>query len=335
MLKALTLVLDGRSLSREHARAVMEELVGGAVAPEQAGALLAGLRIKGESVDELLGFLDCLRERAVPVPHDRNDLIDVCGTGGDGTGTFNVSTAVAFTVAGAGQPVAKHGNRSVSSRSGSFDVLEAMGLKLEANPQVAARAIERHGLGLLFAPAFHPALKVVAPLRKSLGVYTVFNALGPLLNPARVKRQLIGVYRPELLMKTAQVLLDSGAHEAMVVHGEDGLDELSLGAPSRVAHLKDGRITEYTVRAEELGLTPAPLSALKGAGPQENAAILRSVLGGAKGPARDIVVLNAAAALLVGGKAPTLRDGVERAAHALDSGRAAAVLEALRAEGAR
>jgi anthranilate phosphoribosyltransferase len=330
MLNALALLVEGQSLTREHARQVMDELTAGAVGPEQAGAVLAALRIKGESVDELLGFLDCLRERAVQVPHQRDDLIDVCGTGGDGSGTFNISTAVAFTVAAAGQPVAKHGNRSVSSRSGSFDVLEALGLKLEADPAVAARNIERHGLGLLFAPAFHPALKTVGPLRKNLGVYTVFNALGPLLNPARVKRQLIGVYRPQLVMKTAQVLLLSGAHEAMVVHGEDGLDELSLGAPSHIAHLKDGRIEQYTVRAADLGLTPAPLSALQGAGPQENAEILLSVLNGQKGPARDIVLLNAAAALRVGGKAAQLRDGLELAAKALDSGRAFALLQAMR-----
>jgi anthranilate phosphoribosyltransferase len=332
MLKALNPLLEGTSLSREQAREAMAQITSGNAPPEQVGAMLAALRIKGETVEEILGFLDCLQAQAVPLSLQRDDLIDVCGTGGDGSGTFNISTAVAFTVAAAGQPVAKHGNRSVSSRSGSFDVLEALGVRYESDPQRAAKAIETHGLGLLFAPAFHPALKGLAPLRKGLGVYTVFNALGPLLNPARVKRQLIGVYQPSLVKKTAEVLKQSGAVEAMVVHSDDGLDELSLSAPSQVAHLRDGRIDSYTVRAEEVGLSSAPLSALRGAGPKENADILLAVLQGARGPHRDVVLLNAAAALKVGGKASTLKAGVEQAAEAIDSGRARALLKEMGAQ---
>lgn len=332
MLKALTQLLEGKPLSREQARETMEHITAGNAAPEQVGALLAALRIKGETAEEILGFLDCLRAQAVPLPVHRDDLIDVCGTGGDSSGTFNISTAVAFTVAAAGQPVAKHGNRSVSSRSGSFDVLEALGVRYESDPLLAAKAIDTHGLGLLFAPAFHPALKVLAPLRKGLGVYTVFNALGPLLNPAHVKRQLIGVYQPSLVAKTAEVLKQSGAVEAMVVHSDDGLDELSLSAPTQVAHLRNGRIDMYTVRAQDVGLASAPLSALRGAGPKENADILLAVLQGARGPHRDVVLLNAAAALQIGGKTSTLKAGVERAAEAIDSGRARALLKALGAQ---
>ena len=331
MLNALTPLLEGTSLSREQAREVMEHLTSRVVPPEQVGAFLAALRIKGETVEEMLGFVDCLRARAVPVPIKRDDLIDVCGTGGDGAGTFNISTAVAFTVAAAGQPVAKHGNRAVSSRSGSFDVLEALGIRFESDPERAAKSIEAHGLGLLFAPAFHPALKVLAPIRKGLGVYTVLNALGPLLNPARVERQLVGVYRPSLLTRTAEVLQRSGSVEAMVVHSEDGLDELSLGAPTRVAHLRGGRIDVYTVRAEDAGLASAPLSSLRGAGPEENAEILLAVLDGRNGPHRDVVLFNAAAGLVVGGKAAGLRDGAALAARAIDSGRARALLHTMRA----
>jgi anthranilate phosphoribosyltransferase len=330
MNRALSLLLERRSLERAHAEQVMAQIVDGAARPEQVGAFLIALRIKEESVEEISGFLDCLRKRALRVRSARPDLMDVCGTGGDGSGTFNVSTTVAFVVAAAGQPIAKHGNRSVSSRSGSFDVLEALGLGFESDPERAARSLEDHGIALLFAPAFHPALKTLAPMRKSLGVHTIFNALGPLLNPAPIRRQLMGVYSPLLLEKVAQVIQAGGElTEAMVVRGEDGLDELSLSAPTQVAHFKNGQVRAYAIRPEDCGLKSAPAAALKGGDAAENAAILVSILRGEPGPRRDMVLLNAGAALLVGGKAAELREGVERAAAAIDSGAALALIRRL------
>ena len=332
MIRALHQLLEGKSLSREHAAAAMCEVIEGRATPEQVGAFLFALRIKEESVEEISGFLDCLRAKAVPFP-DYPGLMDVCGTGGDSSGTFNISTTVAFVVAAAGQPVAKHGNRSVSSRSGSFDVLEALGLRFESDPALIARSIEEHGIGLFFAPAFHPSLKALAPIRKSLGVYTVFNALGPLLNPARVRRQLVGVYSPLLLRKAAEVLRDQGAGqgtpntvEALVVRGEDGLDELSLSAPTRAVHLKAGQIRELTITPEEHGLKRADAAHLRGGDASENARILIEILRGEKGPKRDIVLFNAGAALWIGGKAGDIREGIERAGAAIDSGKSLALL---------
>lgn len=351
MREALNLVLEGKSLSRKQAEQVMSEMTdpsqmaAGQVTSEQISAFLIALRMKRESVDELLGFLDCLQKKAIKVggpgtpqlPSELpsqlpSQLIDVCGTGGDGAHTFNISTTVAFVVAAAGQPVAKHGNRSVSSRSGSFDVLEALGLRFEADPQVVANSIREFGLGLLFAPAFHPALKVLAPIRKNLGVYTVFNALGVLLNPAHVKRQLIGVYSPLLLEKFAEVLKNRGSQEAMIVRGEDGLDELSLCAPTQIVHLENGQIREYCIHPEDFGLKRVASQELKGGDAQENARILVEILRGQKGPKRDVVLLNAAAALVVGGKALDFQEGIERAVDAIDSGRADQLLQKMRAQ---
>jgi anthranilate phosphoribosyltransferase len=322
MLNAMNALLEGKSLSRAQAEQLMEKLVDGSVSAEQIGAFLIALRLKEESVEEIAGFVDCLRKRAVAVDHDCVELMDVCGTGGDASGSFNVSTTVAFVVAAAGQPIAKHGNRSVSSRSGSFDVLEALGLRFESDPKLVVRSIQEFKLGLFFAPAFHPSLKTLGAVRKNLGVYTVFNALGPLLNPARVKRQLIGVYSPVLLEKMANVLKSQGAEEAMIVRGEDGLDELSLSGPTKVAHLKGGVIKTYTVHPEDFGLEVAPLEALKGGDAKENARILLEILGGDAGPRRDIVLFNAGAALAVGGKAKDIQGGIEEARAAIDSGRA-------------
>jgi len=347
MREALNLILEGKSLSRQQAEHVMSEMTdpavhaAGQVTSEQISAFLIALRMKRESVDELLGFLDCLQKKAVKVggagtaelPSDLSSgVIDVCGTGGDGAHTFNISTTVAFVVAAAGQPVAKHGNRSVSSRSGSFDVLEALGLRFETDPQIVAQSIQEFGLGLLFAPAFHPALKTLAPIRKNLGVYTVFNALGVLLNPAQVKRQLIGVYSPLLLEKFAEVLKNRGSQEAMLVRGEDGLDELSLCAPTQIVHLENGQIREYCIQPEDFGLKRAASQELQGGDAQENARILIDILRGQKGPKRDVVLLNAAAALVVGGKATDIQEGIERAADAIDSGRANQLLQKMRAK---
>jgi anthranilate phosphoribosyltransferase len=256
--------------------------------------------------------------------------MDVCGTGGDGSGTFNVSTTVAFVVAAAGVPVAKHGNRSVSSRSGSSDVLERLGIRLDTTPEGAARSIVEKGLGFLFAPSFHPGLARLAPIRKSLGVYTVFNALGPLLNPVDTDSQLIGVYRPELLALLAEVLRERGMREAMIVHGQAGpgvgLDEISISGPTQVAHLKKGAIRFYTVTPEDFGLSPAPMTAGLGGNAEDNAEILRNILRGEKGTRRDLVLINAAAALVVAGKAADFREGVSKAAVAIDSGRALELL---------
>jgi anthranilate phosphoribosyltransferase len=284
MVETIQSLLEGRSLTRAQAALAMLEVVEGRATPEQIGAFLIALRIKDETVEEISGFLDCLQRKALPFLGFHPDLMDVCGTGGDGSGTFNVSTTVAFVVAAAGQPIAKHGNRSVSSRSGSFDVLEALGLSFETDPKLVARSIEEHGIGLFFAPTFHPSLKTLAPIRKSLGVYTVFNALGPLLNPARVKRQLVGVYSEHLLDKAARVLQTLGSVEAMIVRGQDGLDELSLSGPTRVVHLKSGQIRDYTVSPEDCGLKTAEVGHLQGGDAAENARILIAILNGAPGP---------------------------------------------------
>lgn len=325
----MNLLLAGKSLTREQAERAMALVLDGKVAPEQVGGFLIALRIKQESIDEISGFVDCLRKRAIPVHVSRPDVMDVCGTGGDCSGSFNVSTTVAFVVAAAGQPIAKHGNRSVSSRSGSFDVLEVLGVRFESDPARVARSIEELGIGLLFAPAFHPALKVLAPLRKSLGVQTVFNVVGPLINPARVNRQLVGVYSPLLLSKAAEVLRAQGSEEAMVVRGEDGLDEISLGAPTQIAHLKAGVVRSYTVCPEDFGLKSAEIRHLKGGDAAENAKILLEILKGEAGPRRDVVLLNAAAALLVGGKARDFKEGVRKAEEAIDSGRALALIRGM------
>lgn len=340
MLEALNLVLAGKSLSRKEAEQVMSVLMDPAaqitaqVTVEQISALLVALRMKNESTEEILGFLDCLEKKAMSLRSYAKDLppdlMDVCGTGGDGAGTFNISTTVAFVVAASGQPVAKHGNRSVSSRSGSFDVLEALGLRFESEPQVVVRSIQEYNLGLLFAPAFHPVLKVLGPIRKNLGIYTVFNALGVLLNPAHVKRQLIGVYSPLLLQRHAEVLNARGAENAMIVRGEDGLDELSLSAPTQIVHLKNGEIRSSVIRPEDLGFKTVTPAELKGGDAQENAKILIDILQGLLGPKRDVVLLNAGAALVVGGKASDFQDGVARATEAIDSGRAYALLQKMR-----
>ena len=323
-------LLAGKSLTREQAELTMEKLVDGRASPEQAAGLLIALRLKRETTAEIAGFVDCLRKRSIRVACLSDDCMDVCGTGGDGAGTFNVSSTVAFVLAAAGQPVAKHGNRSVSSRAGSFDVVEALGIRFETDPVRAALCLEKFKLGLLFAPAFHPSLMAVTELRRKLGVRTVFNALGPLLNPAQVKRQLVGVYSPLLLKTHAEVLRMQGSEEAMVVHGEDGLDEISLCSATQVAHLKDGEIRTYTVRPEDFGLARVAADALLGGDAQENARIILSVLSGEPGPKRDLVLMNASAGLRVGGKVSSFKEGVRVAADAIDSGRALQLIQKMK-----
>jgi anthranilate phosphoribosyltransferase len=326
-MHALQAVLQGIDLTRAEASEVMLAMITGEMKPEQIGALLLALRLKTESVDEITGFVHALRSHATPVQLSIANAIDVCGTGGDGLGTFNVSTTASFVIAAAGQPIAKHGNRSVSSRCGSFDVLEALGLRFLESAAAVNQEMETFGIAFMFAPAFHPTLKNVMQLRKSLGVRTVFNLLGPLLNPAGVKRQLIGVYEQSLVERVAEVLGELGTEEAMIVRGLDGLDEISLCAPTEVAHLRDGRVQMYQICPEDFGMSRADHSYLIGGDAQDNAAILVRILAGERGPRRDLVLLNSAAALLVGGHAENFKDGLAQAAAAIDSGRALILLK--------
>lgn len=327
---ALKTVLDGKALSRVQARALMGELMEGRLTPAQIGALLAALRVRGETLDELVGFAQALRERATPVAVSRKPLLDTCGTGGDGAGTFNISTTVAFIAAGAGAAVAKHGNRAVSSRCGSADVLEALGVKAEVSPELMARCVEEAGVGFLFAPALHPALRHAAPVRRELGVRTVFNLLGPLANPAGASRQLLGVYKPELAAPMAEALRALGSERAWVVSSQDGLDEISLGAPTVVAELKGRKVRRWVLDPRRHGFKRAPLKALAGGDAAANAAKVLEVLGDWDTPARAVCVLNAAAALVAAGVAADFAEGVERAEASVSTGAAMKALEALK-----
>ena len=321
------IVSHGRSLSEDEAAAVMRDIMSGEATPAQVGAFLVALRLKGETVDEVVGMARVMREHALKVPM-AEALVDTCGTGGDASGTFNVSTAAAFVVAAAGARVAKHGNRAMTSACGSADVLEALGAKIDLGPEQVARCLREVGFGFMFAQAFHPAMKHVAGPRREIGVRTVFNVLGPLTNPAGAAHQLLGVARAELAPLLAEALGRLGARHALVVHGHGGLDELSLSGPSSVHELRDGALREYAVSPEDVGLSPAPNEALRGGGPEENAAALRGVLDGKAGPLRDITLLNAAAALVAADLAGDLKDGVARAARAIDSGAAREKLDA-------
>jgi len=322
-------VLGGRGLDEAQAEAVMEQIVSGRATPAQIAGLLVALRMKGETVEEVTGFARVMRRYARPVRPRTTLLVDTCGTGGDGAGTFNISTAAAFVVAGAGLPVAKHGNRSVSSRCGSADVLEALGVRLDLEPERVARCIDEVGVGFLYAPLLHPAMKHALGPRRELGVRTVFNILGPLANPAAAGVQVLGVYHSALTEMMARVLGALGGRAAFVVHGADGLDELSTTGPNRVTELRDGRVRTFALEPLELGLPRARLADLKGGDASENAAIILEVLHGVRGPRRDVVLLNAAAALVAGGSAAQLTDGLALAARSIDSGAARARLEAL------
>jgi len=317
------IVSHGRSLSEDEAADVMRDIMSGEATPAQIGAFLVALRAKGETVDEITGMARVMRERALSVPTaGLSGLVDTCGTGGDASGTFNVSTAAAFVVAGAGGRVAKHGNRAMTSACGSADVLEALGAKIDLNPEQVVQCIRDVGFGFMFAQTFHPAMKHVAGPRREIGIRTVFNILGPLTNPAGAAHQLLGVARPELAPLLAQALGRLGARHALVVHGHGGLDELSLSGPSTVHELRDGALREYNVSPKEVGLAEAPNEAARGGSPKENAAALRAVLDGGTGPLRDITLFNAAAALVAADLAPDLKEGVRLAARAVDSGAA-------------
>ncbi len=326
--EAIKIVIEGQSLTLDESSQCMTEIMDGLATPAQIAALLVALRLKGESIEELTGFARIMRAKATPVPHTRALVVDTCGTGGDSSGTFNISTTAAFVVAGAGVAVAKHGNRALSSQSGSADVLGALGVKLDLTPERVGLAIDKVGIGFLFAPALHGAMKHAAGPRKEIGVRTAFNLLGPLTNPAGAKHQVIGVFDADYVELLAAVLGQLGCEHALVVHG-DGLDELTVCGESRVAELKDGKIRGYYVDPEEYGFELADAKALAGGDAALNASITRAVLEGASGAKRDIVLLNAAAALVAANACPTLREGVAMATHAIDSGGAAKKLDAL------
>ena len=327
--EAIARLVERQDLTAEEAEEVMGQVMQGEATPAQIGGFLIALRMKGETVEEITGFARAMRRHALPVQTRRAPLVDTCGTGGDRSGTFNISTTAAFVVAGAGLPVAKHGNRSVSSHCGSADVLEALGVNLNLSPEAVARCVDEIGIGFLFAPRFHPAMKHAIGPRREMGVRTVFNVLGPLTNPAGAQVQVLGVYDPVLTETMAGVLGSLGCRAAFVVHGADGLDELSTTGPNRVSQLDNGSIRSYVLDPTDVGLPRVSVSALRGGDAAENAAILRSVLQGEIGPRRDVVLLNAAAALVAGGCAADMREGLHLAARSIDSGAALEKLEAL------
>lgn len=334
MKRAIQHLIESKSLSEGEAEGVMTQIMDGTATPAQIAALAVALRMKGETVEEITGFARVMRQYAVPVPVNTDKVIvDTCGTGGDTLKTFNVSTAAALVVAADGRlAVAKHGNRAATSKCGSADVLEALGVRLDLPPDRVGECVETVGIGFLFAPAMHPSFKYAAGPRKEIGVRTIFNMLGPLTNPAGASVQLIGVYDGAVCETLAHVLRSLGSHRALLVHGIDGLDELSTLGPTQISELRDGLVTSYTLDAErDLGLPRATIDQLAGHdSPAENAGVLLGILRGEdRGPRRDIVLLNAAGVLFVSGVTPSLRDGLVRAAEMIDNGAAFATLERL------
>ena len=315
-------VAAGERLSRAEAQEAFDIIMSGDATPVQIGAFLTGLRLRGETVDEIAGAVATMRAKMTPVAAPA-DAIDVVGTGGDASGSYNISTASAFVVAGAGVPVAKHGNRALSSKSGAADTLAALGVKIDLAPDAIATCIREAGIGFMFAPAHHSAMRHVGPARAELGFRTVFNLIGPLSNPASVKRYLLGVFSPDWVEPLANVLASLGAESAWVVHGADGLDEMSPSGETRVARLKDGKVTTFSVTPADAGLRSWPLEAVKGADADHNAEALKVVLAGEKNAYRDTVLLNAGAALVIAGRAADLREGAAMAAESIDTGKAA------------
>jgi anthranilate phosphoribosyltransferase len=331
VLEAVHRAAAREDLSAAQAEAALDEILSGAVSPALVAALLVALRMKGEAVEEIVGFARALRSRAEPVEcgPDPRPLVDTCGAGGDGAHTFNISTATAFVVAGAGARVAKHGNRSVSSRCGSADVLEELGVQVIRPALEVARSIQEVGIGFMFAPAFHPALRHVQAIRLELKMRTIFNILGPLVNPARAEFQVVGVFEPRLVRQVAEALGRLGVQRGLVVHGSDGLDEITTTGPTLAAVVESGSVREKTLAPEDFGVARAQPQDLRGGDRVENAAIVRQVLQGEKGPRRDIVLVNAAAALVTAGLAADYRAGVALAQESIDSGRARAALSGL------
>ena len=341
ILEALHRLANHReSLSREEARAVMGEILGGKATDAQIAALLVALHMKGETVEEIVGFAEAIRAAATPLPitpdsiidvsgTGRDALVDTCGTGGDASGTFNISTATALTVAGTGVRVAKHGNRSVTSKCGSADVAEALGVNINLPPARIAACLNEVGIAFLFAPAIHTAMKYVQPARRELRLRTVFNLLGPLTNPAHTSAQIVGVYSDDLVEKLAEALCLLGLRRALVVHGRDGLDEITITGPTRIAEVRNGQVRTYEVTPEEFGFKLGTLEDICGGDASMNAGIIRDILHGKKSARRDVVLLNAAATLVAAGKADSIRDGIPLAEQSLDSGAAWGKLEAL------
>lgn len=321
-------VATGATLTRDEATDAFDAMMSGDATPSQMGALLMGLRVRGETVDEITGAVTTMRSKMLPVSAPA-DAVDIVGTGGDGSGSVNVSTCASFVVAGCGVTVAKHGNRALSSKSGAADVLAALGVKIDITPEQVGRCVNEAGIGFMFAPTHHPAMKNVGPTRVELATRTIFNLLGPLSNPAGVKRQMIGVFSRQWVQPLAQVLKNLGAEAVWVVHGSDGLDEITLSGTTAVAELKNGEITSFEISPEDAGLPRAPADALKGGDAQANAVALRAVLEGMPGPYRDVALLNAAATLVVAGKARDLKEGVALGTQSIDSGAAEARLKKL------
>ena len=328
---AIARAILGESLPRDLACASMEQILAGEATPAQIAALAVALRMKGETPDEIAGMAEAMRKRVPPIRTRRSPLIDTCGTGGDNAGTFNISTTVAIVTASCGVAVAKHGNRAVSSRTGSADVLESLGVPIDLTPVSAGRSLDVLGITFLFAPNYHSALRHAASTRREIGVRTVFNVLGPLTNPAGATRQLLGVFSDTLVRPVAEVLRQLGSERAWVVHGRDGLDELTVFAKSHVAELDRGEIREFEVDPGEFGLAHADRAGLEGGDAATNAGRVRAILGGEKSAARDVVVLNTGAALVVAGVAASLENGIQRAQEAIERGEAAAKLRDLAA----
>ena len=326
---ALSALLDGRDLDRDEARRVMGSIMDGEATPAQIGGFLVALRLKGETAEEIAGCAEAMREHVLAVKPQRGDLVDTAGTGGDGARTFNISTAAALVAAAAGAGVAKHGNRAVSSASGSADVLEALGFSLELEPERIERSIDELGFGFLFAPTHHPAMRHAAPVRRELAARTVFNVLGPLTNPAGARAQVVGVYAPELVPTIADVLLSLGATRAFVVHGAGGVDELSPAGPNLVCEVADGEVRRREIDPLELGVPRCAPEDLRGGEPEDTARTIREIFAGADGGRRDAVLLNAAGAIAAAGHAKDLEEGLGIAREAIDSGAAGERLETL------
>ena len=320
--EAIANLIKGVDLTESEAISVMNQIMTGEATPTQVASFLTALRMKGETVQEITGAARVMREKADHVRVDSSCVLDTCGTGGDQMETFNISTSVAFVVAGAGVTVAKHGNRSVSSRSGSADVLSALGVKIEVTKEKVEECLAKVGMGFLFAPLLHQAMKYAVTPRREIGIRTIFNLLGPITNPANATHQLIGVYDGELTEPIAKVVKNLGTRRAMVVHGEEGLDEISLCGPTKVSELRDNQVTTYSISPEDLGLTRCQLDDLRGGTPEECAAILRDILQGERGPKRDVVLLNSGAALCTSGVADSISRGIQMATESIDSGKA-------------
>ena len=326
--EAIQAVVEGQNLSADQAASAMDEIMSGEATPAQFGALVTALRMKGETVDEIAGMARGMREKSLQV-ETTGRLVDTAGTGGDNSGSFNISTTAAFVVAGAGEKVAKHGNRSMSGSTGSADVLEALGVKIDLSPESVARCIDEVGFGFMFAQGFHPSMRFAAGPRREIGIRTVFNILGPLTNPANASRQLIGVADPSIAERMARVLGQLGSEKALVVHGSDGMDEMTITGPSTVWQLENGEVSSYEFSPEELGFSLSDADSIRADGPEDSARIARAVLSGEPGPARLVVLLNAAAALVAAGSADTLSAAIHVAASSIDTGEAMNRLNAL------